>query len=512
MTHPPNAQQARAAAETALQESQRALATLMSNLPGAAYRCRNDRDWSMLFLSPGIQELTGYAPEDLLANTPSYGSRIHPDDGERVWDVVQAKLSEKSHFQLVYRFFCANGATKWIWEQGIGVFDTSGELKALEGILTDFTEQKEALTLAESQAEMLRIQERAMDACVNGVLITDFRQPDNPIIYANDAIEKITGYERNEIIGKNCRFLQRDDADQEGVRDLRDAVSAGRACRVVLRNYRKDGTLFWNELAISPIHNSAGEVTHFLGVQVDVTERQQSEDGRRRELADTQEALRRSERLATLGQLSGGVAHELRSPLSVIQNAFLYIDETTENPDQDTRESLDEIRRGIAGAERVVAELLDYGRDSKPPVRDACSVREVVDDALQHLVVPDSVQLEIHADEPQPSCHCDRGQIGRLIHNLVRNGIQAMPDGGRLEIHCKQRGEKACIEVRDTGAGIHPDDLEMIFQPLVTKKAKGIGLGLAISRRYAAQNDGTLEVESKLGEGSVFRLTLPASA
>ncbi|MGK0187170.1 MAG: PAS domain S-box-containing protein [Verrucomicrobiales bacterium] len=514
MPDPPDAQPDNidAAAETALQENQRALSTLMGNLPGAAYRCRNDPDWSMLFLSPGFKALTGYDPEYLVGGKLSYRSRIHDDDRERVWDQVQASLQQKSHFQLVYRFVCANGDTKWIWDQGVGVFCASGELEALEGFLSDFTEQKKALDLAESQAELLRIQERAMNACVNGVLITDFRQPDNPIIYTNEAIQTITGYPKDEIIGSNCRILQRGDAAQDGLRELRAAVSEGLECRVVIRNYRKDGTLFWNELAISPIRNEEGEVTHFLGIQVDVTERRANEEGQRKELAEVQEALRRSERLTVIGQLTGGVAHELRSPLSVIQNAFLYIDETTQDPDQDTSEALDEIRRGIAGAERVIAELLDYGRDSKSAKQGMCSLQDVVGDALQHVVIPSSVELEIHTDHTEPSCYCDRDQIGRLVHNLVKNGIQAMPKGGRLEIFCRAEGDNACIEVGDTGTGIHECDLEKIFQPLVSKKAKGIGLGLTISRRYAEQNEGTLDAESTLGKGSVFRLTLPSGA
>ena len=395
------------------------LSTLMSNLPGAAYSCRNDRDWSMLFLGPGIRELTGYAPGELLANTPSYGSRIYPEDREQVRDEVQAKISKKSQFQSVYRFLCANGDTKWIWEQGVGVFDASGEPKALEGILSDFTKQKQALALAESQAEMLRIQERAMDACVNGVLITDFRQPNNPIIYANEAIETMTGYSRDEIVGKHCLFLQRDDTNQDALRELRGAVSDGRGCRVTLRNYRKNGTLFWNEMAISPVRNDEGKVTHFLGFQVDVTARQQSEDGKRKELTDAQAALRRSERLATLGQLAGGVAHELRSPLSVIQNAFLYIDETTGNPDQETREALDEIRRGIAGAERVVA-----GSVWSQLALEQC---HGIDGESSRVEVPLPLERRAKLGQPPVTAHPTEGDVRTEASLLARQSDLGQP-------------------------------------------------------------------------------------
>ncbi|MBZ8180358.1 PAS domain S-box protein [Oscillatoria salina] len=124
--------------------------------------------------------------------------------------------------------------------------------------------------------EALRLRERAIAATNNGIIITDARKPDLPVIYVNSAFERMTGYSAREVLNKNCRFLQGSDTDQPGLTQLRAAIKQGESCTVVLRNYRKDGSLFWNELSISPIHGDDGTLTHFIGIQSDITERQEA--------------------------------------------------------------------------------------------------------------------------------------------------------------------------------------------------------------------------------------------
>ncbi|MCI0398028.1 MAG: PAS domain S-box protein [Chloroflexi bacterium] len=131
-------------AEEALQESQRALSTLISNLPGMVYRCRNDRRWSNEFVSDGSIELTGYRPEEFIGGQVYYGDLIHPDDRDRVWNEVQEALARRQPFRLSYRVYHKDGREKWVWEQGQGVYSSEGEVLALEGFITDITERKQA--------------------------------------------------------------------------------------------------------------------------------------------------------------------------------------------------------------------------------------------------------------------------------------------------------------------------------------------------------------------------------
>ncbi|MBA2693095.1 MAG: SpoIIE family protein phosphatase [Rubrobacter sp.] len=152
-------------------------------------------------------------------------------------------------------------------------------------------------------AEELRLLlDRAVSASYNGIVISDPSLPDNPIIYANRSFMRTTGYEFDEVIGENCRFLQRDDNEQPALDELREAIAGGRECRAVIRNYKKNGEMFWNELYVSPVLDDDGEVTNFIGVQHDVTERKEVEE--ERDLLLAREQLAKAEAVAARRRLS----------------------------------------------------------------------------------------------------------------------------------------------------------------------------------------------------------------
>lgn len=182
-------------AEESLRESQRTLATLMSNLPGMVYRCKNDCHWTIEFVSEGCYPLTGYHPADLMENrTISYGQLIHRDDRNWVWNEIQSALQESRPFQLTYRIITATGEEKWVWEQGCGVFSPQGKVLAIEGFVTDITPHKQfEQSLQESEERFRRLSE----ATDEGILIHDHGM----IIDANQAIAKMFGYQTDELIG-----------------------------------------------------------------------------------------------------------------------------------------------------------------------------------------------------------------------------------------------------------------------------------------------------------------------
>ena len=163
------------------------------------------------------------------------------------------------------------------------VRNQEGETSGYLGVIKDVTQE-------EKDAIALQLRTKAMDESINPIVISDIRQPDAPIIYVNQAFEQQTGYPAKDVLGKNCRFLQGDDKSQPEINTIRQAIKAGKKCAVTLRNYRKDGTPYWNSLKLSPIHSDEGELTHFVGIQDDVTQTKELE----------QEALAGRQRLSTI--------------------------------------------------------------------------------------------------------------------------------------------------------------------------------------------------------------------
>jgi PAS domain S-box-containing protein len=173
--------------------------------------------------------------------------------------------------------------------------------------------QQEIRERQQKEAE-LRLSNQAIAASSNGIVIADASKPDIPITYVNPAFERLTGYTAEDVIGRNCRFLQGQDTDQPALDELREALRAGKGCTVVLSNYRKDGTRFWNELTISPIYDPNGKVTHFVGIQTDITERKQAQEA----LHDQQE---QTENLL-LNILPKPIAEQLKREPSTIADSF----------------------------------------------------------------------------------------------------------------------------------------------------------------------------------------------
>lgn len=227
-------------------------------------------------------------------------------------------------------------------------------------------------------------------------------------------------------------------------------------------------------------------------------------------LREAQEELVRKEKLAMLGQLAGGVGHELRTPLGVIKNSVYYLNMILPH-DEKIRKHLGILDREVANSDRIVTELLDFAR-VKAPVREAASLVSIVRAALQQLSRPESVTVQLALAESMPAVLIDAHQVGQILLNFLQNAVQAMPDGGRVTVSVGENRESVFAAVEDTGVGVPPENLAKIFQPLFTTKAKGIGLGLALARDLAEANGGRITVESTVGQGSRFAVHFEKAA
>lgn len=246
------------------------------------------------------------------------------------------------------------------------------------------------------------------------------------------------------------------------------------------------------------VYRSPIETQYIIMSIEDITERKRIE-----------EQLMRSEKLAVLGQLAGGVGHELRNPLGAIKNAAYYLNMVLEQPEPEVKETLEILDKEVASCERIINSLLEFVRQ-KPPMKRKIDIGEVIQSALSHIRVPENVEVVSQLGSALPSILADPDQLSQVFGNIILNAIQAMPEGGRLVIKSSvPEPNWVAISFTDTGVGIPPEAMKRLFEPLFTTKAKGIGLGLAIVKALVEGHKGTMEVQSEQGKGSTFTVKLP---
>jgi diguanylate cyclase (GGDEF)-like protein/PAS domain S-box-containing protein len=232
------------------------------------YDVANDRLW----WSDSFYTVFGYRRGEIQPSLAAFFEFVHPEDAGDVSSSFDAALaSAVGEWRYEYRFRRADGSYARVAERGLIARDAGGRAVRVVGGLLDVTD-------ARAQEADLRLLRRAVEATENGILIADACAPDQPVVYVNPAFEEITGYAAEEIHGRNCRVLQNGDRDQEGVCAIHHALRDAREVRALLRNYRKDGSLFWNEVYIAPVRDDRGALTHFVGVLNDVTERHRFEE------------------------------------------------------------------------------------------------------------------------------------------------------------------------------------------------------------------------------------------
>jgi PAS domain S-box-containing protein len=283
---------------------------------------------------------------------------------------------------------------------------------------------------------------------------------------------------------------------------------------------RPDGKENIIEYSATPIQ--IGESALTVGVDRDITEQIRAQNAlkeyserleemvgeRTKELEETQRQLLRQEKLAAIGQLSGGIGHELRNPLGVISSAAYMLQSILLDADERIREYLSLISEETRSATKIVNDLMDFAR-TRPAQQEETDLSSLIVRVLERQAPPQDVQVATEIAANLPITFVDPQQIALVLANLVNNAYQAMPDGGVLTISAQQDNGTVVLSVRDTGCGIPRENMDRLFEPLFTTKPRGIGLGLATSKSLVEANGGSIDVESQEGRGSAFTITLP---
>lgn len=455
----------------------------------------------------GARDNIGYTMEELRQFTPI---DIEPEFTlESLREMVKPLLSGEENQLVVETLHRRKDGSFYDAEVHVQLTTYQGQ-SAYVAMAVDISERKRA-------EYELRLQGQALETGATAIAFGDLH---GKLIYVNGAFTRMWGYEEDDqLVGRPiAEFSSSEDDLGEVVRGLREQGQwvGERLAR------RKDGSNLEVQISASMVTSDSGEPIAMMASFVDISqlkrveaslarlneELEQRVDQRNRELQDTQAQLIRKEKLATLGQIAGTVAHEIRNPLAIIKNATYFLD-GTETSNQDVRDAFDEINRALNTSNRIVSELLDYARDPRLET-SSFPLGEVVGRALAVVVIPESIIVDRDDEPSNVRFLADAGQVERILINLIQNAVHAMPEGGSLKIRGRRVNETTAeIEVIDSGTGIAKTDVAKVFEPLYSTKVKGIGLGLALCKRYAALNQGKLSVESEPDRGSTFRLRLP---
>jgi signal transduction histidine kinase len=282
------------------------------------------------------------------------------------------------------------------------------------------------------------------------------------------------------------------------------------------------GNPYWVELIATPIKDQDGNVTAGVEIAVDITEKKNLQsklaeysqnlerlvEERTEQLKEAQTKLLKSERFVAIGELSGMIGHDLRNPLTGIKNATYYLRKKYEkSTDSDAKAMLNLIDKAIDHANRIVNDLLDYSREVQLDLME-CSPKSLLKNALALVQIPERIKIINHTQN-KPVIKADITKIERVFINLIQNALDAMPETGSLKISSRKLKGNVEITFADTGTGILKELMAKISTPLFTTKAQGMGFGLAICKRIVEAHGGKIAVESPVGKGSTFTVTLP---
>jgi PAS domain S-box-containing protein len=340
--------------------------------------------------------------------------------------------------------------------------------------------------------------------------------------FINPSMASMIGYPENEIVGKE--FLSYiENKQQAKFTDYLEHRMRGMKERYETALIHKNGSKVYVIVEAAPVFDKNGKFAGSLAGVQDITDRKKAEqkleeysknlekmvEERTKALKDAQSQLIAAEKLSTLGEMAASVGHELRNPLSVIRNAA-YLLKSFSRGDKKIEEYVNLIDTESRNASQIVTDLLDYSR-IQPMKSDMIDVGQLVNLVLQRSEIPPNIDRENDIPANLQKVVGNSQQISQILLNLTKNAIEAMPDGGRLSISADKKGKRIGIHIKDTGSGISKETRKKLFEPLFTTKARGVGLGLAISKRLADLNQAEITLESSKGEGSEFTLWLKSA-
>jgi PAS domain S-box-containing protein len=521
--------------------------SLIEQIPAVTFMASFDSGLSEIYVSPHIETLLGYTAKEWTDSPILWYQRLHPADRPR-WNKEFARtVSFAEPFRADYRFLAKDGHVVWIHGEARVVRDSAGRPSFVQGIGYDITERREAEEVLRRSREELEqlVRERTAElVSVNAALerqiverdrikakmertikdladlqaaldehaIVAITDPAGKITFVNEKFCAISKYSREELLGQDHRIINSSHHSKEFIRDLWTTIAHGKVWKGEIKNKARDGSYYWVDTTIVPFLNAQGKPYQYVAIRADITERKRQAE----ELKRT-EALERSNK--ELQEFARITSHDLQTPLRSISGfAQLLQSDYAGKLDDKADEWINRIVKSCEHLGAMIQDVLDYSRvDAQPRPFVVVSLRDVFRDAGGLLeAVIQRAGGEITAGE-LPTVRGDRMQLVQLLQNLIENGLKYRgAEAPRVHVSSQHRGDEWIITVRDNGIGIEPKHQERIFEIFKRLHSQqeypGTGIGLAVCRRIVHRHSGKIWVESKLGQGSDFKFTIPESA
>jgi two-component system, sensor histidine kinase and response regulator len=492
-----------------------ALEAVLANLDGMVYRCQDDAEWTMEYVSDGCERLTGYQPQDLLFNNRiSYEAITYLDDRKFVRDAIQAAVNAGRRYEVEYRIIDADGMLRWVQERGTAIRDERGSVTALQGLITDITRIK----VSEMRARLAQRRYRSLfDNALEGIFRTTL---EGHYLDANQSLATLYGYDSPHALIHDVRDIGRQLYVNPGRREefLYQVLTHGKVTNFESQVCCRDGRIIWISENVRAISDEQGRVYCFEGTVQDITDQKQYQQS----LIEASEAAfaANEAKSAFLANMS----HEIRTPMNGVIGIIELLNST--KLDRDQREYLQAMRGSADALLTVINDILDFSKieSGKMEIESvAMDLIAVVEDSVATLGFQASakdLELVVDIDDDMPErINCDPQRIRQCLLNLIGNAIK-FTSQGEVMVRVARDGhapEAAYLrfEVNDTGIGIAADKLAALFEPFVqadsstTRHFGGTGLGLSIVRRLVHMMGGEVGVNSTPGVGSTFWFRLP---
>lgn len=488
-------------------------------------RIVNGMHEGLLVISPGyhvldanerLYEMTG-KPMQQVIGKPCYQVNRNAykpcsEDGLDCPFETVMKTGKPARLEVIYKG--KQGKDIVVETNSYPLFGVSGSVESVVLISNDITERKR------TEEELIRIKQ-AVDTSSDAVGMST---KEGHHFYQNEAFNRLFGYTVEEVSEIHPQALY---GDNDIAEEVFKTIMAGDHWSGEIEMVANDGHRLPVSLRASAIKNKRGEILGLIGMHTDITERKNIQEQleqyqqhleelveeRTADLKSAQEKLLLQERLATLGELAGSISHEIRNPLGVIDSSVYFLTKThLPEIDEKSKEHFNRIREAVRNSTEIIESLLNLTR-MEPPHTERLDLIDVVCEAIASSDVPDTIHIEKAFPEAQLWAEIDPQQLRMVFKNLVKNAVDAMGGKGTIKIAMRlEDGGQIAIMVIDTGQGIPKENLDKVFQPLFSTKAKGIGFGLSISKMIVEKHGGTIEIcTSEVGNGSEFLIRLPVA-